>query len=136
MSLQFLRLVSVLSFLVLAACGSPAGSELPNSNIEDDGVTQTRSEIITSCYDWNGTCTGLPEGAGCGNNGTCVADTYGVSGWCSCWEQPVQQPSCPGGGVCGGSAYYSSCAKSGGGWGSCYPIQSPIGNWISSCWCL
>jgi hypothetical protein len=132
MTLRSLPLASLLSVLGLAAC-----TGVPEDAGSGEVVGSTKAALIESCFDWNGTCTGLREGSACGSHGTCVADTYGVAGWCTCYETPPPAgPSCPGSGACGGRPQYGSCQRSDNSSGICIPYSAGQSNAPSGCFCL
>lgn len=82
---------------VLFVVGCAAAPEESEIKADEGNVGQTQ-QAMSTCYDWNGTCSGLPEGAACGSGGTCVPD-YSVVGWCFCQEPAPPPPpppsSCP-----------------------------------------
>ena len=107
------------------------------SNDEPVEESTQSSALIEACYDWNGTCTGLPEGSACGSNGTCTADSYGVAGWCTCWEPPPTAGfTCPSGNSCGGSSEGSACRRYNGSTGTCIAYNGGASNVPTNCMCL
>jgi hypothetical protein len=118
-----------LGLLLVSSCA--VTSEEPHEE-----STQS-SALIESCYDWSGTCTGLPEGSACGNSGTCTADTYGVAGWCTCYEPPPTAGfTCPNGNSCSGLADGSACQRRGGTSGTCVAYSGGLSNVPTNCMCF
>jgi hypothetical protein len=114
-----LRAIPAISLLFIAACAS---SEIESSSEPSVETNNVETRAISSCHDWSGTCTGLPEGAACGKGGTCFADTYGVAGFCTCYTPPP--PPCPiWAGLCAGQTHGSHCRRlpPTSGYGTCQP---------------